>query len=263
MSLQYQDFLLEEFRKRRGRNAKYSLRAFARDVGMPASKLSQNLRGLCGISVAKAQTIAARLDMRDEQRALFLALVESRHARSRVARRLAKDQLERLQRGTVGRLQPADFSLVRDWYHMAILEMTELRAFKPEVAWLSRKLGVPANLIGPALERLQALGLLSVQDGAWKQSRADLDLPVDAEVLVVNRYHKQILERAVTALDHSAVERCAYSAQTFAFDRARLAKVREVLEECQRKIASLAGEGTKDSVYVLGMQLFPVAETSA
>jgi hypothetical protein len=89
MAMQYQDFLLEEFRSRRSRNPHYSLRAYARDLGMPASKLSQNLRGLCGISVAKAETIAARLQMRDDEKQLFLAMVESQHARSRVARQQA------------------------------------------------------------------------------------------------------------------------------------------------------------------------------
>ena len=62
--MQYQDFLLEEFRARRTRNSNYSLRAFARDLDMPASKLSQNLRGLCGISVAKAEKIARKLQFR-------------------------------------------------------------------------------------------------------------------------------------------------------------------------------------------------------
>lgn len=95
MALQYQDFLLEEFRSRRSRNPHYSLRAFARDLGMPASKLSQNLRGLCGISVAKAEKIAAKLQMRDDEKHLFLALVESQHARSRVARQQAHASLQR------------------------------------------------------------------------------------------------------------------------------------------------------------------------
>src|SRR3954469_11187074 len=120
MSLQYQDFLLEEFRSRRSRNPHYSLRAFARDLGMPASKLSQNLRGLCGISVAKAEKIAGKLQMRDDEKQLFLALVESQHARSRVARQQAQASLQRIREEKLDEMSLETFSTIRDWYHMTI-----------------------------------------------------------------------------------------------------------------------------------------------
>jgi uncharacterized protein (TIGR02147 family) len=259
-SLQYQDFLLEEFRSRRSRNPHYSLRAYARDLGMPASKLSQNLRGLCGISVAKAESIALRLQMRDDEKQLFLALVEAQHARSRVARQQALATLQKLKAEKIDELSLEMFSTIRDWYHMAILEMTDIKGFRPDPPWIAEKLGLPLEVVREAVERLQRLGLLVVEPSSWRQTRQDLELPSGVPSRTIREHHKQILTKSIMALDQVSVDQREYSAQTFAFDHRLIGEAKNLIREFQRRIARLSHQGEKDSVYVLGMQLFPVVE---
>ena len=57
----YQKYLKDEFERRKQRNSSYSLRAYARDLELPSSKLSQYLTGDCGISGKKAGEIARKL----------------------------------------------------------------------------------------------------------------------------------------------------------------------------------------------------------
>lgn len=263
MSLQYQDFLLEEFRSRRSRNPHYSLRAYARDLGMPASKLSQNLRGLCGISVAKAEKIAAKLQLRDDERQLFLALVESQHARSRVARQQAVHALQKIREEKINEISLEKFSTVRDWYHMAILEMTEIKGFKAESGWIAEKLGLPADLVREAIQRLQNLELLKIENGIWTQSERDLELPSGVPSRTIREHHKQILTKAIVAVDAVTIEKREYSSMTFAVDASMVNEMKTHVREFQRKVARLSQHGEKDSVYVLSMQLFPIVEGEA
>lgn len=264
MSLQYQDFLLEEFRSRRSRNPHYSLRAFARDLGMPASKLSQNLRGLCGISVAKAEKIAVKLQMRDDERQLFLALVESQHARSRVARQQATTALQKIREEKINELSLEKFSTIRDWYHMAILEMTDIKGFRADENWIAEKLGLPVDLVKEAVQRLQTLELLRIEgDGRWIQSQQDLELPSGVPSRTIREHHKQILTKAIVAVDSVPVERREYSSMTFAMDKTVLNEMKNCIREFQRKMSRLSQQGEKDSVYILAMQLFPVVEGEA
>lgn len=260
MSLQYQDFLLEELRSRRSRNPHYSLRAFARDLGMPASKLSQNLRGLCGISVAKAEKIALKLQMREDEKQLFLALVESQHARSRVARQQAQASLQRIREEKLDELSLETFSTIRDWYHMAILEMTDVEGFRPDPDWIAEKLGLPRDVVTAAVERLQTVGLLIADGPNWKQTHEDLELPSGVPSRTIREHHKQILTKAILALDHTAVEKREYSTQTFSFDREQLGEVKNMVREFQRRLSRLTAQGTKDSVYVMSVQVFPLME---
>ena len=258
--MQYQDFILEEFRARRARNPNYSLRAFARDLGMPASKLSQNLRGLCGISVAKAQVIADKIQMREDKRQLFLALVEAQHARSRVARQQAQSRLNDLRMECFTELDVNRFAVVRDWFCMAILEMIELSDFRPDVAWISKRLGIPADVVREAVGRLQDVGLLEIHDSGWKQTSVDLEVPSGAPSKTVREYHRQILERAAEALEKVPVEEREFSSQTFAVSRGALPELKTLILDFQRRVSRLTAQAPRDEVYCLAIQLFPLLE---
>lgn len=227
---------------------------------MPASKLSQNLRGLCGISVAKAEKIAAKLQMRDDEKQLFLALVESQHARSRVARQQAHASLQRIREEKLDELSLETFSTIRDWYHMAILEMTDVQGFRPDPDWIAEKLGLPVDIVRAAVDRLQMVGLLIADGPRWVQTHEDLELPSGVPSRTIREHHKQILTKAIIALDHTAVEKREYSTQTFSFDQALLGEVKGMVREFQRRLSRLTTQGTKDSVYVMSVQVFPLVE---
>lgn len=260
MGLQYQDFLLDEFKVRRSRNPNYSLRAFARDLGMPASKLSQNLRGLCGISVAKAESIADKIQMRDDDRRLFLALVESQHARSRVARQQALKSLERITRDKIAEISLEKFSEIRDWYYMAILEMTRLKSFSPEIAWMAQKLDLPKDIVGEAVKKLEDLGLLKIEDGQIRAVESDFELPSGPPARSVREHHRQILTKAMVAIDKVTVEDREFTTQTFAISRKLIPEVRRRMREFQREIARMAQGEENDEVLALSLQLFPLLE---
>ncbi|MGE3682944.1 MAG: DUF4423 domain-containing protein [Bdellovibrionales bacterium] len=261
MAIQYQDFLLEEFRSRRSRNPHYSLRAFARDLDMPASKLSQNLRGLCGISVAKAEKIAVKLQLRDDEKQLFLALVESQHARSRVARQQASDALQRIRLEKLDEMSLEKFSAVRDWFHLALLEMTDIVGFRSDPQWVAAKLGLTPEVIREAVQRLQGLGLLRVcEDGSWEKTHRDLELPGGVPSRTIREHHKQLVTKAVVAIDQYPIEKREYSSQTFAVDRANLPELKNMIREFQRRALRAGSQGRKDAVYALCIQLYPVME---
>ena len=73
----YVDILAGELRARQARNARYSLRAFARDCGLAACHLSEILRGREGLSRPKAQAVATSLGFDSAKAALFRDLAAS------------------------------------------------------------------------------------------------------------------------------------------------------------------------------------------
>jgi uncharacterized protein (TIGR02147 family) len=153
------------------------------------------------------------------------------------------------------------FSTIRDWYHMAILEMTDMKGFKADPPWIAEKLGLPVDLVTEAAKRLEALGLMKVEGDVWKQTHVDLELPSGVPSRTIREHHKQILTKAIVAVDLTSVEKREYSAQTFGFDHTLIPEVKNLVREFQRKISRLSHQGTKDSVYVMSMQLFPVVES--
>lgn len=88
------EYLIDRFQMRVDRNPHYSLRAFARDLKIDASRLSQILKGKQGLSMTFAERICYSLRLSEAESRHFCHLVASRHARSNFARVQAKKALE-------------------------------------------------------------------------------------------------------------------------------------------------------------------------
>ncbi len=86
----YRSYLERQYQARRGKNSAYSLRAFARNLGIAAPKLSQIFSGSCGLSGESAQRIAKKLDLSETETQYFVALVELEHSRSKIGKAQAQ-----------------------------------------------------------------------------------------------------------------------------------------------------------------------------
>lgn len=90
----YREVLSENFSSRKKKNPNYSLRAFARDIGLSASRLSEIMNMKAGLSTEKAVIVCEKLQLTEPESMRFLNLVESQHGRSFIARKMAKTSLE-------------------------------------------------------------------------------------------------------------------------------------------------------------------------
>ncbi len=96
MQLRWKDYrsaLLEIFEQRKLKNNRYSLRAFSRDLGISSSRLSEILHGKVGLSLERALEICEKMDLTADDKSLFCDLVESQHARSAIAKRMALQRI--------------------------------------------------------------------------------------------------------------------------------------------------------------------------
>ncbi|MBX2987531.1 MAG: hypothetical protein KF802_06510 [Bdellovibrionaceae bacterium] len=102
MGITYRQILEIEFQRRVKKNPRYSLRAYARDLGLSASKMSEIMRGLRGMSGRAALRIAERIALPPEESRRFVLMVEVAHARSASAREKARHALAEISSGPVG-----------------------------------------------------------------------------------------------------------------------------------------------------------------
>jgi transcriptional regulator with XRE-family HTH domain len=76
-----QEILAKEYELRASRNPKYSLRAFAKSLGISQSRLSQILKGRQGLSRNKAELIADRLGYGAEEKERLCDIVTAAYSR--------------------------------------------------------------------------------------------------------------------------------------------------------------------------------------
>src|SRR5689334_14844868 len=85
----YRAYLKAEYERRLAANPRYSMRAYARDLKVAPSVISEILNGRHGLSRKSAETIAARLPISERERAYFCDLADAAHARTSVVRQAA------------------------------------------------------------------------------------------------------------------------------------------------------------------------------
>lgn len=257
----YRHFLEREFQARLRRNSGYSLRAFARDIEMQPSKLSEVLRGIRGISKKSGEKIAKHIRLSPEESVLFLNLIDFHQKRSRFAQQEAEKNLKAIAAmDGYGELSLERFKIISDWHHFAILELTELDVFESDPKWIAGRLGVPTKIVNDALDRLLDFGLLEKnKNGELRQTQVNLATPSGIPSRELREHHSQILMKADKALHEVDISERDFSAITLAFNSEQIEEIRGELKELRRRLGQkIQDKALKDRVYCLSIQFFPV-----
>lgn len=257
--------LTEAYESRCARNAHYSLRAFARDLGISNASLCLILKQKQGLSIRAAERIAQRLGFNPAEKEYFCDLVQSHYARSESDRRIARIKLRKYDAAGTS-LDLERFKAVSDWYHFAILELAEIPGFRLGPQSIARALGIPPKAAALAVERLKKLKLLAAdeQDGRLERSVGFVATPSGIPSATLKKHHTQLLEKAKAALYTQTVEERDFSAMQFAMSREDLGWAKEQIRAFRRTLMErLQQNPMRDRVYCLAIQLFGLQQNGA
>ena len=234
----FRKILQSEFVERCKRNPSYSLRAFAKSLDIPASPLSAMLRG--------KRPITPKMELR-LGRALGVQL-ESLRSSNR--------KLEDFQQ-----MQADAFEVVSDWYHFALLELIHISGFKPDYTFVSKKLGITPTEVQIAVERLVRVGMLRVDKrGRWHDiSEQATSIPLSATSPANRKNQRQILEKALRALDEVPVQFRSQTSMTMAINPSDLPMALEKIKIFRRELCALLEKNKKRTdIYNLCISLYPI-----
>lgn len=236
-------WLQRQFTERCKRNARYSLRAFAKYLNMDASSLSQILSGKRPLSKKTMQAICDKLSATPKDLKNFGIL-------SSKATDADYDQVN-LDR----------FSVMAEWYHYAILEMTFVSGFKADPKWIARKLSITVEEAKAAIDRLKRLGLLLEENGSLIKASKFLTNHADVNTSAAHReLQKQVIQKALLAVDECPAEEKDITSMTMAIDMSNIDKARDLIRKFRRDLCALLEDGEQTEVYNLGIQLYPISK---
>jgi uncharacterized protein (TIGR02147 family) len=258
----YKVILKEELAQRCRTNPRYSLRAFARDLKLAPSRLSEILSGKQGLSRPAAERIARALGYPPGEIERFCDLVEAMHARSKKNRDSAKLRLKKLEMPSEAvHVQHDTFRVIGDWYHFAILELTNCDDFRSDAKWIARRLGISEFEVQLALDRLTRLNLISLKGGKIQVNYSQGLHYSDAPSETVHAFYNQLMSKAREALVmRSHLER-EFGADIIAIDKSRLPELRKAVQEIRNKFCKTVEDGgAKDGLYCFSVQFFELGE---
>lgn len=254
----YRDVLLSVLTQRKSKNQRYSLRAFARDLGIASSRLSEIMNGKVGLSAEKANEISSRLNLSDVERSVFYDLVESEHSRSAIGKKMARQRLL-ARKKKFKDLTEEKLAVIGSWYHLALLELIQIHKVTQDPVHLEQLLGVPSHEIIVALERLVYLNMAELVDGRYKCT-GNFGTAVDVPSAVVRKMSREMIEKALLALQSQPVQNRDITSIIFKYDKKNIPQMKERIRAFMHELASeFEVAPDVDAVAGLNVQLFPLS----
>lgn len=247
------EWLRAEYISRRQRNSSYSLRSFAKNLGVPASRLSELLSGKRKLTPALGLKIADRLLLTPNLRDRLINGIRATHKnRLKIQQSAAQQEYKALSNDV--------FSTIADWYHFAILSLMETQTYKQDSRWIAQRLGISTVEVTGALDRLKRIGLLSDSNGTLKPTHKQITTTHDVPSTALKKGHKQQIEMALAALLETPLEKRDITSMTMPINPKKLPLAKDLIRDFRRQMSQLLEDDACTEVYSLNVQLIPLSK---
>lgn len=219
----------------------YSLRAFAKSLGVPVSTLSECIREKDSVTARRAGEIVKKLPIEKEEQDRLLALMHLPPQQDRA------------------KLPEEDYKILLDWRYIAILTCFELDGQDHEAVAIAKRLGIDVKEAAAILDDLVARGFLRAQGGGLVKSEDHWQTSDGPPRDVIRRHHLENLEVARRALENVPADQRDFTSFTFAGNLQDLALIRQEIRALHARISAIVeGSRPKNRLLRFTINFFPM-----
>ncbi|MAE58475.1 MAG: hypothetical protein CME69_06315 [Halobacteriovorax sp.] len=261
-SLNFTDFLKVELEQRQIGNSRYSLRAFARDLEMSPSRLSEVMNGKGSLSYSSALKVGKNLNLTEKEMKIFTALVNLKNSSSKKSKNDAHKYLKNICDKNTHSLSQDTFSLISEWYYFAILSVLELDECNGQSHWIAKRLNLNIRTTEDALSKLLTLSMVEKTEAGWRLPEEKVSFQTTNEIqsISLRKSHKQSLYQAINSIENHSIEHRDITSITMAIDKNKIPQAKKLIREFRSSLCEFMESGSKNEVYNLNIQLVPLTE---
>jgi uncharacterized protein (TIGR02147 family) len=248
----FRNFLRNELRIRSSQNPNYSLRSFAKYLGVSPSGLSMVMSGKKPTTSKFVFKVGAKLKLGESELKNFQINLITEKIRPHVARDFEIIDANRL-------------AVIKDWYHYAILNLIRTKDFKPRASWVAKKLGISLGEAQGALERLQNVGMLKIANNSWVDVTNCFTTHTNNEKFseAARQNQLQLFTKATQAIEKVNFVSRNHTGVTIAINKKDLDRAKAFISQFRKNfMENFDKDANADEVYHLSVALFPLAITN-
>ena len=248
---QFREFLREELKNRSESNPSYSLRAFARQLGVSASGLSMVMSGKVPVTLSFVEKIGAKLNIPEPD--IHNYQLNLLTEKSNLSFKLKDYEVIDADR----------FELIKEWYHYGILNLMRTKGFQAKPAWIAKRLGITLGEVQSAVERLQKVGILEIKNGKWKDVSSNFTSHTNNKQysLAAKQNQQQLFEKALKAIEEVDFAKRNHTGTTIAIASKDLDRAKEYITRFRKQFMQEFDRNTNaDEVYHISVAFFPLSK---
>lgn len=238
-------WLLKQYQIRQKTNPRFSKRAFAKLLNIPSGRLSEYLEGRRRITLKTAEKIVASLKLSPDESKKFKESI------------LAQKKKEKKQ------LIPIEhYEFLSDPLVYAVLTAFELQPEGMSKAQVVKILKKNPQQVSSIVDKLFQMNYLAKSEGEkLKRSSQPLATQPIPNQLIRNG-HKKRLQDVIERIDEVSSDIRFVTSITIPFNTKKYKKIIELIEKFKDQVDKVATSGSRNHVYNLNIQLFPMSDVS-
>ena len=260
--MDYRTILADAFQHRRRVNPRYSLRAFARDVSVSPSRLSEVIAGKGELSRDKGHTVAKKLGFSALQTEDFLDMIEASGASHDGLRQEALERIKARTRANQAlRIETKQFESVAHWRAIAVWSFMFLPVFDGDVATISAHLKMSAFEVAAVLRSLQGLGLVALEDSKWRPAASEFSTGDTVSSEAIRSYHRDLSAMGRKSIDEQPMNCRHLDSLIMSFDSKRFGELQQRIADFVQSVSDeFTDKKTGDTVYAMSLQMFRLVD---
>jgi len=240
-TIEPQRLLKQELQRRCEKNPNYSMRAFAKALGVSHTFLSMLLKGKRPFTAKMFERIIDVLNLspKEQKRLLGKLKVDESHHLSIDA-----------------------FSIISEWYYYGILNLMKLPTFQSNPKWIAKRLGISEVQVSLAIDRLKRIEFIEEDsEGNWHRTIPNIKIDNQTYSAACRKFQSQVLSKAKESLENDGFEQRAIESFTLTMDSSQIPYARQRLREVSKMLSDeFENFGNQNEVYNLGIQIYPISK---
>jgi uncharacterized protein (TIGR02147 family) len=248
---QLPEYLKDVLAHRTEKNSSYSMRAFAKALDIDQSTLSRFINGKRKGSLRLVEKLCENL---------MLTLDETSYFKDQFKRQY-KESANEEGAQEYQKIDTDNFEYFSSWFYLPILQLIRLDNFVPDNKWISDILGVKKEKVDEAIERLQRLGLLKIENGKWYDTSSGFitTLEKGKTSSALKNNQKQLREKAIDALYNIDISQRDHSSIVIPCKKSDMPEIKKRITEFRRDLAKyLERHEDPEDLYQLTVSFFPL-----
>jgi uncharacterized protein (TIGR02147 family) len=235
-------------------NPHYSLRAYARDIGIHPATLSQIINGKRTLPIKDSDLVVKKLNLGPKESSLFKeSLLQNKFTNSQIT--ISEEDTRLI-------LDDSYYKIIAEWEHYALLELFNLKGFEVSKESVASKLDLTLTRTDVVINNLLTCGLIEkTEDGQLKKVFNDVKTTEDITSQALRESHKEAMKMGQVKLDEIHVELRDFSSSTLAVDKRNIPEAKALIREFRKKMLTLVDQGeNKEDVFQLAIQFYPLSK---
>lgn len=252
----YQSKMKEELSLRQRDNPQYSMRAYARDLGLHPGTLAKVLRGDRPLPIKFSMPVVGKLKLGPKDRTLFME--------SLLRSKTNIDDIKIDPLDTRHMVDESNYKVIAEWEHFIVHDLFDVDGFVATTEEIAKRLSITLTRAEVVVDNLLTSGLLKLdQSGKLTRVHADIKTTEDLKSQALSASHLETLKLGIKKLEEVEVELRDFSSSAMAIDLDQLTEAKTIIREFRQKMTALLRAGKKKTdVYQLAIQLYPLTQSN-